>query len=82
MDNEKKESTKASIHGKYFDTVEEMVEYADIWPTLPANIEFFKSFLETRLEELEINLMMNPDMTNEEAFELLRICMGGNGKYV
>jgi hypothetical protein len=63
---------KYYYHGKFFDTFEEMVDYAKAFPEMPFDIEYFKQFLNDRYKEAEMNNELKESVTNRFVFKLLR----------
>lgn len=64
---------KFYIKGKFFQTFEEMMEYAKKWPDEPVDLNHYREFLDERFIEAQANAAMNPNFTNRTAFELLRM---------
>jgi hypothetical protein len=60
-------------HGKSFESMDEMVEYALSWPDLPVDLEDFRDFLEQRFKEAEMNVAANPNFSNRTLYLLLRM---------
>ena len=61
------------FHGKFFDTMEEMLDYARKWPESPVDLEWFKTFLDQRYQEAILNAQMNPEFDNIDLFRMLRV---------
>jgi hypothetical protein len=57
--------------GKHFATFEELTEYASKFSEMPADIEYFRCFLDMRLREAELNARADPAFTNREMYRLL-----------
>ena len=59
--------------GKFFDTLQEMLEYANKWPDLPFDLQAYKVFLNMRLEEAITNSSINKTLTNRAVYRILRM---------
>lgn len=44
---------QAYFAGKYFDTVDEMLEYSSKFPDMPLDLEWYRDFLDMRFREAE-----------------------------
>lgn len=64
---------KCYSKGKFFDCLDELIEYEKIWPSSPADLEEYRRFLDQRFEEAKLNLEMNPSFSNRDVFFLLRM---------
>jgi len=69
--NETNNKYSCFYHGKYFDSPQDMTEYARKWPDLPADLEYYRVFLDQRMKEAEMNVQANPEFTNRHLFSLL-----------
>lgn len=69
------------LHGKYFETDEEMLAFAKKWPHVPADSEQLEIFLHERIREAEINIIINPDLTNSEMYNILKTSLDCTGIY-
>ena len=63
---------KHSVHFKDFDSYEDMKKYADEWPNMPAEIEYFEKFFDQRLKEMKMFIDVRDNFTYRDAFRMLR----------
>ncbi len=59
--------------GKFFDSPEEMISYAENWPGKPLDLIEYREFLDQCWREAKINLKLRGSLTNLEAYSLLRM---------
>jgi hypothetical protein len=64
---------KFCYHGRCFHTLDEMIEYGKNFPDMPFDFEWFKSWISSRIMEAVTNSQINPEMTNREAYGILRM---------
>jgi hypothetical protein len=66
------EARTCFLMGKWFATVQEMLDYEQQWKDLPVDIRQFAVFLAQRLKEAEQNLSANPEFSNRTLYRMLR----------
>lgn len=64
---------EAYYKGKFFETLEEMAEYARKWPDEQIDLIQYREFLDMKWKEAKRNLEMRGTLTNREAYMLLRM---------
>lgn len=64
---------KFYVHAKHFDTLEEMTEYLQKWPDEPFDLNYYHEFLNDKFREAQLNVQVNPAITNRTIFRLLRM---------
>lgn len=69
--NSKPKIKRFSIHGKFFDTFEEMINYSLDFAELPLDIKEFEKQMSLRVDEAKMN-SQNPNFTNRMMYKLLR----------
>lgn len=60
------------LMGKWFATVQEVVDHYQKWKDDPVDIKQFAVFLAQRLREAETNLLANPTFSNRTLHRMLR----------
>ena len=58
--------------GKVHDSLEDAIAYEIKWRDEPADLEYYKKFLDWRLSEAHVNVSVNPAFTNRMLYKLLR----------
>ena len=59
--------------GKFFETIEEMKDFIDKWPSMQIDLDQYRHFLDERWKEAKCNLESRGTLTNIEAYYLLRM---------
>lgn len=72
MKQSSKENDKYYVHYRYFNSLDEMMEYVKQWPDLPASVEYYEKYFADRLREIKLNVEMNCNFTNKMALLLQR----------
>lgn len=72
--NTKTKDTTCYLHGKYFETLEDLKQYHEKWPDLPLDIEEFERQMQMRINEAKMNFECSGGRwTNRDAYKLLRM---------
>lgn len=62
------------LHGKYFDTFEEMMDFGGKWPDMPLDLDAFRRFLDQRYDEAKLNFELREGkFTNRAAYYFLYV---------
>jgi hypothetical protein len=61
------------IHGKYFTDENEFWKFVKEWPKMPLDLIEFVKQMNMRVKEVEINMEINKEFTNQDAYRLLRL---------
>lgn len=70
--NSKPKIKRFYINGKFFDTFEEMREYAKNWGDQPIDLKEFERYMELKVTESRMNAKINAQFTNRMMYKLLR----------
>ncbi len=61
-------------HGKFFDSMDEFLQFCQEWGDMPFDLEEFKRQMQNRIVEADTNNQVRGGtLTNREAYKILRL---------
>jgi hypothetical protein len=68
------ETSQYFSHRKYFETLEEMLQYCENWGDMPLDLKEFENQMKIRIQEAKDNYeLRGGNFTNRDAYRLLRM---------